>query len=182
MYYYGEGVAEDVPEALALFRKAAEQGHVESMVNIGLILAGAGGRAPPPAPDTPPASDQGAALGLEQGSGVAVDHQSAAAWLGKAAALGDDTAQWLLGRLYYDGHVVPSAGDRYREAVKVRCTICMERGGWGRCVMPSAGSLVSPLASVPVPPVVGPAVADKGPNPSPLAAHVPPPAPGFVIP
>ncbi len=142
LHYYGEGMPEDVPEALALFRKAAEQGHVEAMVNMGLILAGAGGHLPSSDPvprvdgpsssvndsTTAPATTATATVSGGSGNGsisvggggVGVDYQSSAAWLTKAAGQGDDTAQWLLGRLYYDGHVTPTSGDRYREALRVR--------------------------------------------------------------
>jgi hypothetical protein len=54
------------------------------------------------------------------GDGVGVDFASAAAWLGRAASEGDSSAQWMLGRLYYDGRVAPAPGThRLVEAVKV---------------------------------------------------------------
>ncbi len=104
LYFYGEGVPADLREALSFFRRAAELGHLEAMVNIGLILAGG-------------AKLDHVADAVGSG-GVGIDFTSAAAWFHRAANQGDSNAQWMLGRLYYDGSVGSNA-DVF-EAAKVR--------------------------------------------------------------
>jgi hypothetical protein len=93
VYYYGEGVTADRSEAVKYFRKAAEQGHVHAMVNLGMVLW---------------RSDE-----MEGG-----DRSSAASWFSRAASHGDPNAQWMLGKMHYDGLLAPKPD--MREAFRVR--------------------------------------------------------------
>lgn len=85
-------MGKDVPAAIKSFRKAAEQDHVQAMINLGVIYNEGHEGSPP-------------------------DRKAAAVWLGRAASHNDADAQWLLGKLHYDGHI----GDKpdMFEAMKV---------------------------------------------------------------
>lgn len=94
--YYGDGVKPDAGAAARQFRLAAEQGHVNAMINLGVIYSGG-------------------APGLE-------DYAAASNWLARAVAYGDANAQWMLGKLHYDGRL--RAKPDLFEAFKVRvCAI-----------------------------------------------------------
>jgi Sel1 repeat len=92
VYYYGEGVTADPREAIKFFRKAAEQGHVHAMVNLGMMLWETN----------------------EVGGG---DSSGAASWFSRAASHGDPNAQWMLGKMHYEG-LLASKPDM-REAFRV---------------------------------------------------------------
>ena len=74
MFENGQGVAQDYAEAVRLYRLAAEQGHANSQVNLGLMFE----------------------FGYR---GVARDRAEAIRWYRLAAAQGDADAQNSLGRL-----------------------------------------------------------------------------------
>lgn len=98
VYFYGDGVKKDVPAAVGYFRKAGDAGHVLAMVNLGLVLLS----------------------GWPAGSGDGVDGKDivgAGEWLGRGAAYGDANAQWMLGKMHYDGLLAPSPD--MKEAMKV---------------------------------------------------------------
>jgi TPR repeat protein len=73
MYEKGRGVAKDDSEAVAWYRKAAENGDPQGMNNLGWMC--------------------------EQGRGVVKDMAKAVAWYRKAALLGNETAKANLKRL-----------------------------------------------------------------------------------
>ncbi|MCB1986450.1 MAG: sel1 repeat family protein [Burkholderiales bacterium] len=67
MYANGEGVEQDMQEAVELFKKAAEQGHVDAQNNLGALYF--------------------------MGEGVERDEDKAIAWFEKAAAQGNEEAK-----------------------------------------------------------------------------------------
>ena len=71
---------QDDAEAVAWYRKAAEQGHVDAQNNLGMYATG---------------------------EGVPQDNVEAVAWLRLAAEQGDARAQVALGAMYADGRGVP---------------------------------------------------------------------------
>jgi TPR repeat protein len=81
---FEEGVAaieaNDMPLAFEEFRESAEQGHIDSQFNLGLMY--------------------------EQGIGIGKDEQQAIVWYRKAAAQGDALAIGNLGMLYMRGQGV----------------------------------------------------------------------------
>ena len=81
MYYNGQGLPKDDQQAVAWYRKAAEQGHALEQYLLGNMYA--------------------------FGNGVPKDEQEAAAWYRKAAEQGDDGAQNSLGKMYDNGRGVP---------------------------------------------------------------------------
>ncbi|HEY1382253.1 MAG TPA: hypothetical protein VGF43_01490 [Dongiaceae bacterium] len=72
--------AENYPEALGWYRKAAEQGHARAQNNLGILY--------------------------DNGQGVSQDYAEAARWYRKAAELGYVEAQYNLGNMYYEGQGV----------------------------------------------------------------------------
>jgi hypothetical protein len=74
MYRMGDGVPQDMAQALAWYRKAADQGDAFALGEV-----------------------------YENGQGVARDYVQALAWYRKAADLGDASAQSTVGSLYYFG-------------------------------------------------------------------------------
>ena len=87
----------DLAAAVRSFKQAAEQGHVQAMVNLGLIFSGGAGAA---------------------NVTVKPDVGAAAAWFMRAASYGDANAQWMLGKMHYDGKIGPKPD--MNEAMKVR--------------------------------------------------------------
>ena len=81
MYENGHGVKQDSKEAVAWYRKAAEQGYTHAQFNLGLMY--------------------------KNGRGVKQDHKEAAMWYRKAAEQGDAGAQVNLGAMYNNGQGVP---------------------------------------------------------------------------
>ena len=81
LMWYGDGVATNREAALALFRKAAEQGHTHAQFNVGLVLAFSG----------------------PTGHGSDKEVATAFKWVSNAASEGLADAQWLLGLMYRDG-------------------------------------------------------------------------------
>jgi len=80
-YYIGQGVPQDYAQAVAWYRKAAEQGHADAQFVLGAAYA--------------------------IGEGVPEDYAQSAAWLHKAAEQGHAQAQFNLGQLYGIGEGVP---------------------------------------------------------------------------
>ncbi|MGZ8942198.1 MAG: tetratricopeptide repeat protein, partial [Methylobacter sp.] len=73
MYANGRGVPKDEREAVAWYRKAAEQGDAAAQYNLGWMY--------------------------DHGQGVAKDEREAVAWYRKAAEQGDEDAKTRLNRL-----------------------------------------------------------------------------------
>ena len=71
---YAYYLAKDYRQAVALFRKSAEQANAKAQAMLGVLYG--------------------------RGLGVAADHQQAASWYRKAAEQGDAHAQYNLGRMY----------------------------------------------------------------------------------
>jgi TPR repeat protein len=80
MYQKGEGVQQDSKQAVAWYRKAADQGMALAQCSLGVMY--------------------------QQGEGVQQDYKQAAAWYRKAADQGMALAQWTLGDMYMIGHGV----------------------------------------------------------------------------
>jgi hypothetical protein len=117
MYANGQGVPKDDQQAVAWYRKAAEQGNAMAQFNLGNMYANGQGV---PKDDQQAvawfrkAAEQGNdraqfSLGLmyDNGQGVPKDEQQAAAWHRKAAEQGNDRAQVNLGLMYANGQGVP---------------------------------------------------------------------------
>ena len=81
MYDNGEGVSQDYSQAVAWYRKAAEQGFAIAQYRLGKMYG--------------------------SGRGVPQDYGQAVAWFQKAAEQGDAEAQALLGGMYATGQGVP---------------------------------------------------------------------------
>ena len=90
----GKGVRQDYEEALRWFEKAAAQGEVQSMKNLGWLY--------------------------EEGKGVAQDFKKALRWYRKAASLGNADAESGLAGMYRDGKGtakdLKKAAELYRKA------------------------------------------------------------------
>jgi hypothetical protein len=84
MHANGEGVPQDAGEAVRWFRLAAEQGHADAQLNLGLMHY--------------------------NGDGVAQDPVAAARWFRLAADQGLPVAQSNLGAMHYNGDIGKSAG------------------------------------------------------------------------
>jgi TPR repeat protein len=126
MYYKGEGVSQNYPEATKWLRKAAEQGHVKAQFLLSSIVA----------KWLRKAADQGdgysqANLGhmyygglYYGGLGVPQDYSEAAKWYRKAADQGIASAQTNLGAMYDKGEGVAQdyaeAAKWYRKAAEQR--------------------------------------------------------------
>ena len=80
-YYNGDGVPENMAEAVKWYRIAADQGKVDAQFNLGVIY--------------------------ERGIGVPENDAEAVKWYRKAADHGDAEAQYNLGVMYYNGDGVP---------------------------------------------------------------------------
>jgi hypothetical protein len=81
MYDNGRGVPQDYAQAVAWYRKAAEQGDADAQNNLGLRY--------------------------DKGQGVPQDYAQAVAWFRKAAEQGNALAQNNLGAMYVGGQGVP---------------------------------------------------------------------------
>ena len=117
MYETGfNSAARDMTEAVKWYRKAAEQGHIQAQLRLGLIYERGEGVAQDPIEAVKwyrKAAAQGDAhtqvnLGLmyERGEGVAQDPAEAVKWYRKAAAQGDAWGQNNLGWMYANGEGV----------------------------------------------------------------------------
>jgi TPR repeat protein len=116
-YVYGMGVPRDDAQALAWYRKAAEQGHLEGYYNVGVLLQNGRGTAK----DLAAAAEmyrRAAELGhtsaafnlgvlYADGEGVARDDARALQWFRKAAEAGHAGATGYIGTFYLNGRVVP---------------------------------------------------------------------------
>jgi len=95
-YHMGHGVPEDDVQAVALYRRAAEQGNVEGQVSLGWHYC--------------------------CGDGVPLDYVLAAKWWRMAADRGHAEAQFCLALLYEDGRGVPKDCEQavqcYRKAAE----------------------------------------------------------------
>ncbi|MCP4325537.1 MAG: sel1 repeat family protein [Alteromonadales bacterium] len=96
MYQEGKGVPQDNMQAVSLYRKAAEQGHIRAQSALASIYA--------------------------NGEGVKQDDKQAAMWFKKAAAQGDAYSQYRLGAIYAYGKGVTQddkqAANWYRKAAE----------------------------------------------------------------
>ena len=120
--YYDE---EDFTEAVKLFSKAAEQGHIKAQYYLGVCYYNGSGvekdytqavkwyRKAAEQGDADAENDLG--FCYENGYGVAEDYTQAVKWYRKAAEQGDATAQINLGVCYFNGQGV---AEDYTEAVK----------------------------------------------------------------
>mgnify|MGYP002136838370 FL=1 len=88
MYANGRGAAQNDKEAVAWYRKAAEQGHANAQNNLGVMYA--------------------------NGQGVSQNDKEAVTWYRKAAEQGNANAQKNLGVRYEDGR---GTAQNYKEAV-----------------------------------------------------------------
>jgi hypothetical protein len=108
-WYYenGKGVKADLAEAVKWYRKAADQGLLLAMHNLGVMLANGRGTAVN-APEALALFKQAAVAGnvrsqyqigllYDQGKGVAKDSQESLKWLRKSAEQGFELAQDYLG-------------------------------------------------------------------------------------
>jgi TPR repeat protein len=116
MYFYGEGVQEDVTEAAKWFSKAADEGSAEGEDELGWFYDMGWG-----VPMDRARAQKLYRLAAEQGyapaqfrvgytytvKGDGQDFIEAAKWFRKAAEQGDGDAQFQLGILYYHGNGVP---------------------------------------------------------------------------
>ena len=117
MYVTGRGVPQDDAEAVAWYRRAAEQGHALAQSNLGAMYDQGRGV---PQDDAEAvawyrrAAEQGHALAqsnlgamYDQGRGVPQDDAEAVAWYRRAAEQGHALAQSNLGAMYDQGRGVP---------------------------------------------------------------------------
>lgn len=89
IYYNGNGVPQDYAEAVAWYRKAAEQGDMKAQHNLGNMYY--------------------------YGKGVPQDYAEAVKWYRKSAEQGDSYAQNNLGNMYYNGEGLQQ---NYSEAMR----------------------------------------------------------------
>lgn len=81
MYRKGDGVEENLEQALHWYKKAAEQGNRPALYNLGWMY--------------------------DSGEGVPKDLNKALRWYEKAARLGDPYAPFNIGAIYYSGRDLP---------------------------------------------------------------------------
>lgn len=80
MYYYGDGVRQDVKKAAEWTRRAAKKGHVEAQLTLGAMYL--------------------------DGEGVTAWSKKSSEWFMKAAQQGNDEGQYLIGSAYEQGYGV----------------------------------------------------------------------------
>ena len=117
LYRDGLGVPQDYIEAVAWFRRAANQGHAGAQNNLGIAYERGEGVAQDYAEAVgwyQRAAEQGGAIGqfnlgrmYHGGRGVPQDYAEAAVWYRRAAEQGNTGAQNSLGILFAEGHGVP---------------------------------------------------------------------------
>jgi len=115
-YTTGKGVARDLPEAVAWYRRSADQGHADAQSFLGLCYGVGQGVAQDLSEAVAwfrRAADQGHATAQRslatcyyKGEGVAPDLSEAVAWYRRAADQGDAVAQCSLGMCYHAGQGV----------------------------------------------------------------------------
>ncbi len=124
-YHMGRGVQEDDVQAVALYRRATEQGNVEGQVCLGWHYC-CGEGVPLDYAEAAKwwrmAADQGndeaqllLAATYKGGFGVQQDYSQAIAWFRKAAEQGNTFAQSELEELYAKGYGGPQTEERYQE-------------------------------------------------------------------
>ena len=111
MYASGDGIAEDLPEALRWYRKVADDGDPKAMIPLGLMY--------------------------KNGTGTGLDYEEALRWLRKAAESPFElAARYHLGTMYREGKGVPrDPGEAVRlflSAVAFGCPEADSRSG--RCM------------------------------------------------
>jgi hypothetical protein len=117
MYEYGHGVPQDDTQAVAWYRKAADQGYASAQYALG-VMHGTGKGVPRDDAQAMTwyrkAADQGLAIAqfnvgmmYETGQGISKDDAQAVTWYRKAAVQGVADAQCSLGVMYRDGRGVP---------------------------------------------------------------------------
>ena len=117
MYDLGQGVAQDYAQAVAWYRRAAEQGHAPAQFALAEMYKNGDGVTKDLTQAVKwyrRAADGGSAgaqllLGVlyEGGTGVRQDYTDAARWYRRSAEQGDARAQLLLANLYQSGQGVP---------------------------------------------------------------------------
>ena len=132
MLKYGEGVPEDGSAAVGLFRKAAEQNHVDAQVALGVAYGDGSGVGK----DLVESTQSFLAEALAEGKGVQKNLGEAAEWYYKAASQGMATAQFMLGKLYYNGLGIPEdlkeaeywfgeAAEQGHKEAKIMLEVCL---------------------------------------------------------
>lgn len=116
MYSSGEGVKQNLVEALKWFRKAADQGNIDAQYNLGKLYYDGEGTKQNYAESVKwyrKAAEQGDAdaqfrvgAAYFNGTGVKQDSAEAAKWISKSAELGYAEAEYHLSRLYVTGNGV----------------------------------------------------------------------------
>jgi TPR repeat protein len=113
-YFQGSGVDKNYIEAMQQYKKAAEQGHSDAMISIGVIY-GAGGNGIQQDHKLEmkwyrQAADSGSAQAMnnigymyDEGIGVQQDYNEAMAWYKKAADSGNTNAMNNIGYMYRNG-------------------------------------------------------------------------------
>jgi len=122
------GLAKDAVEAVAWFRKAAEQGYAEGQINLAYMYISGRGVTQDDFQGVAwmrKAAEQGAGeaqvgLGLcyQKGQGVPPDAAQAALWYHKAADQGDAGGQLHLGFMYLEGRAVAQDNEEARRWFK----------------------------------------------------------------
>jgi TPR repeat protein len=144
MYRDGQGVQQDLKQAVAWYRKAAEQGDAQAQCNLGCMYSKGQGVQQDfkqAAAWYQKAAEQGYAkaqhnLGVmySKGQGVQQDFKQAAAWMQKAADQGHTKAHLCLGNLSEDAGDYQAASASYREGqaadrvyARARMRRCLEK-------------------------------------------------------
>src|SRR4051812_20462471 len=132
MYRDGRGTKRNDAQALAWYRKAAEQGHAPSEYNLGLMYAqGEGAKRDPAAAEKwfRRAADHGSVEAQVKLAEIAIadqKYEEAFLWFSKAAEQGDADAAFNVGSLYYVGRGVAKdeakAAEHYRKAAQLGMT------------------------------------------------------------
>jgi PQQ-dependent catabolism-associated CXXCW motif protein len=161
------GVAQDLPQAVAWYRKAADLGNAPAMFHLGVAYENAKGVKE----DWPQsvvwyrkAADLGNAQGmsflgyaLEYGRGVARDDTEAAQWYRRAADLGDRDANYELGQMYRNGRVGPVDMAMATQYLRHAADLGSEPA---KTALNEIQKVVAPAPSVTPPPVTTPPPAD----------------------
>ncbi len=112
LYFNGEGVAKNIPEALRLFTLSADKKYLDSQINLGWIYRHTPGYLDAvksakyyllAAQQNDPESQYILGLMYKAGEGLAKSDKDAAAWLLKAAVQNHPEAQSAMGDLYEKG-------------------------------------------------------------------------------
>lgn len=134
MYRDGKGVAQDDPDAVEWFRKAAKQGHAQAQFELGEFYYVGSRKIPQDYYEAVDWYRKAAAQGLAKaqlmlggaytlGKGVQRNDREGEKWIRRAAEQGHGAAQLSLGAIYEEGRGVPQDKHEslkwYRKAVQV---------------------------------------------------------------